>query len=74
MRYHSLAAEHISVPYELRITATALDDDEIMGVTHQTYPVYGLQFHPESIGTLDGKQIISHFVEKLTKQKEEVPQ
>ncbi|MFD1453401.1 MULTISPECIES: anthranilate synthase component II [Oceanobacillus] len=74
MRYHSLAAEQISVPSELRITATALDDDEIMGVTHQVYPVYGLQFHPESIGTLDGKRIISHFVEKVIKQKEEVTQ
>lgn len=72
MRYHSLAAEQISVPTELRITATAIDDDEIMGITHQTYPVYGLQFHPESIGTLDGKRIISHFVETLAKQKEEV--
>ncbi|WP_080875448.1 anthranilate synthase component II [Oceanobacillus timonensis] len=72
MRYHSLAAEHNTVPTELRITATAIDDDEIMGIAHQTYPVYGLQFHPESIGTLDGKQIISHFVETLAKQKEEV--
>lgn len=74
MRYHSLAAEQISVPPKLRITATAIDDDEIMGVTHQDYPVYGLQFHPESIGTLDGKRILSHFVEKLTKQKEELTQ
>ncbi|MFD1412579.1 anthranilate synthase component II [Oceanobacillus jeddahense] len=74
MRYHSLAAEQISVPSELRITATAIDDDEIMGVAHQAFPVYGLQFHPESIGTLDGKRIISHFVEMLAKQKEEVTQ
>ncbi|GIO23258.1 aminodeoxychorismate/anthranilate synthase component II [Oceanobacillus sp. J11TS1] len=74
MRYHSLTAEQITVPSALRITATAIDDDEIMGVAHASYPVYGLQFHPESIGTLEGKQIVSHFVEEVTKQKEEAIQ
>lgn len=74
MRYHSLSAEQISVPDDLRITATAKDDHEIMGVAHQTYPVYGLQFHPESIGTLEGKRIISRFVEQLMNQKEEAIQ
>ncbi|WP_297057098.1 aminodeoxychorismate/anthranilate synthase component II [Thermosulfurimonas sp.] len=50
MRYHSLAIEEASLPPELTITARA-EDGEIMGVRHREYPVEGVQFHPESIGT-----------------------
>ena len=59
-RYHSLAAEAKSLPTNLKILATT-DDGEIMAVAHKEYEVYGLQFHPESILTPDGKKIIENF-------------
>ncbi len=61
-RYHSLAAKKETIPEELQITAVT-DDGEIMAVEHKTYPVYGLQFHPESIMTPEGKQILKRFLE-----------
>ena len=61
-RYHSLSAEKENFPDELKILAVA-DDDEIMAVRHRDYPVYGLQFHPESILTPDGVTIIENFLE-----------
>ena len=61
-RYHSLAAEEESLPEELSITARS-EDGEIMAVEHKTYPVYGLQFHPESILTPDGMTMIKNFLE-----------
>lgn len=60
-RYHSLAAEAKSLPTNLKILATT-DDGEIMAVAHKEYEVYGLQFHPESILTPDGKKMIENFV------------
>ena len=63
-RYHSLAAEAKSLPTNLKILATT-DDGEIMAVAHKEYEVYGLQFHPESILTPDGKKIIENFVSKM---------
>lgn len=60
-RYHSLSAEADTMPECLRITAKT-EDGEIMGVEHEKYPVYGLQFHPESILTPDGMQIIRNFI------------
>ncbi|MCL2685746.1 MAG: aminodeoxychorismate/anthranilate synthase component II [Candidatus Bathyarchaeota archaeon] len=62
-RYHSLAGERCSLPECLQITAEALDDGEIMGIRHKQYPIYGVQFHPESILSKDGKQIIQNFLE-----------
>lgn len=59
-RYHSLSAVKGAVPPGLRITATA-DDGEIMAVEHRQYPMYGLQFHPESILTPDGGKIMDNF-------------
>ena len=50
------------MPAELKIIASANDDNEIMGVKHRDYEVYGLQFHPESILTPDGKKILSNFL------------
>ncbi len=61
-RYHSLAAKEATVPSELRIIAKA-DDDEIMAVEHEKYPIFGLQFHPESILTPHGKTMIKNFLE-----------
>lgn len=62
-RYHSLAGERCSIPPSLRITAEAVDDGEIMGIRHVNYPIYGVQFHPESILCEDGKLIIKNFLE-----------
>jgi len=61
-RYHSLVIERRSVPSCLKITAETADG-EIMGVRHRDFPVEGLQFHPESILTKEGKKIISNFLQ-----------
>ncbi|MCP8323014.1 MAG: aminodeoxychorismate/anthranilate synthase component II [Candidatus Methylarchaceae archaeon HK02M2] len=61
-RYHSLVGERSTLPNCLKVTAESLDDGEIMGVRHRTYPIEGLQFHPESILTENGKKIISNFL------------
>lgn len=60
-RYHSLAADPATIPARLRVTA-ATADGEVMAVEHTAYPVYGVQFHPESILTPDGKTILSNFL------------
>ncbi len=60
-RYHSLAAIESTLPEELIVTARA-DDGEVMAVRHRDYPVYGLQFHPESIMTPDGITILKNFL------------
>jgi anthranilate synthase component 2 len=60
-RYHSLATIESTLPDTLKITARA-DDGEIMAVQHKAYPVYGLQFHPESILTPDGHVILENFI------------
>lgn len=59
-RYHSLAAVAETVPRDLRVTART-QDGEIMAVEHETFPVYGVQFHPESILTPDGRRILRNF-------------
>ncbi|MBQ3583474.1 MAG: aminodeoxychorismate/anthranilate synthase component II [Lachnospiraceae bacterium] len=60
-RYHSLAADKNTICDELRITAMT-DDEEIMAVEHKKYKIYGVQFHPESILTPDGKQMMINFL------------
>lgn len=60
-RYHSLAAEEGSLPPELIVTART-PDGEIMAVQHRDYPVFGVQFHPESVLTPDGLKIIKNFL------------
>ncbi len=60
-RYHSLAAIEDTMPEELLITARC-EDGEIMAVEHRDYKIFGLQFHPESVMTPDGKTIISNFM------------
>ena len=62
-RYHSLALLPETLPECLKVTATA-DDGEIMAVEHKDYPIYGLQFHPESIMTPDGLSMLKNFVLK----------
>jgi len=62
-RYHSLVAERASLPKCLAVTAVSLDDGEIMGVRHVEYPVEGVQFHPESILTRGGKQMVKNFLD-----------
>ena len=64
MRYHSLIVEKESLPEELTITAET-EDGLIMGLKHKKYNVQGLQFHPESIFTDQGKLLIKNFVEGL---------
>ena len=60
-RYHSLAVDSVSMLGELKAVART-DDGEIMAVMHEKYAVYGLQFHPESIMTPDGKKILKNFL------------
>ncbi len=60
-RYHSLAAKPDTIPDCLKVTATT-DDGEVMAVEHRDYPVYGVQFHPESVLTPDGKKIMVNFL------------
>ena len=63
-RYHSLAADKETIPEELLITAQTLDG-EVMAVQHKDYPVYGVQFHPESIMTPDGKTMLEKFIKEM---------
>lgn len=60
-RYHSLAADPDTIPECFRVTAVA-DDGEIMAVQHKDFPIFGVQFHPESIMTPDGKIMLSNFI------------
>ncbi len=62
VRYHSLVIDEPSLPDCLEVTARSMDDGEIMGIEHKDYPVFGVQFHPESILTQDGKEIIRNFL------------
>ena len=64
-RYHSLIGDKVSFPGELEITAISCDDQEIMGVQHEDYKIFGLQFHPESIETKDGIKMIKNFIEVI---------
>ena len=66
MRYHSLVVERTSLPDALEVTATAVDDDsEIHGMRHRTHPVWGVQFHPESVLTERGKDLLANFLKQV---------
>lgn len=67
VRYHSLVVTKDSVPEDFIISATALDDGEIMGLRHRTLPIEGVQFHPESVLTEEGFRIVQNFV-KMTEK------
>jgi anthranilate synthase/aminodeoxychorismate synthase-like glutamine amidotransferase len=62
-RYHSLVVAESGLPAELEITARTREDANIMGLRHKTWPVHGVQFHPESILTGEGKHILRNFLE-----------
>lgn len=62
-RYHSLAADPDTIPEELMVTAVTTDG-EVMAVQHRDYPIFGVQFHPESIMTPDGRTMLRNFIEK----------
>ena len=62
-RYHSLAVIEETMPEELEVIART-KDNEIMAIKHKKYPIYGLQFHPESIYTEHGKKMVENFLEE----------
>jgi anthranilate synthase component 2 len=67
MRYHSLVIEATTFPSALSVTASAVDDaTEVHALQHRSHPVFGVQFHPESIGTPDGLQILRNFLTVAT--------
>ncbi len=61
-RYHSLVASSKKIPECLEVTATALDDGEVMAVRHRQYLIKGVQFHPESVLTTEGPNILRNFI------------
>lgn len=65
MRYHSLVVDKDTFPEELLVTSKSIDDDVIMSIKHKEFEVYGVQFHPESIFTEQGKEIIKNFLEGI---------
>jgi anthranilate synthase component II len=70
MRYHSLVVGAQGLPAELEVTAWSADRPpgaEIMGLAHRTLPVYGVQFHPESVGTAHGKRVLVNFLAAASK-------
>jgi anthranilate synthase component 2 len=72
-RYHSLVIAPASLPASLRVTATS-EDGEIMAVQHVEHPVYGVQFHPESVLTEHGYRLLDHFLHGVPSRPREVPQ
>ena len=63
-RYHSLVAKKESLPADLQVSATSLDDQYVMGVRHTRYPIEGIQFHPESILSQESDRIIRNFLDR----------
>ncbi|HVN70729.1 MAG TPA: aminodeoxychorismate/anthranilate synthase component II [Desulfomonilia bacterium] len=68
VRYHSLAVDESTLPEAFRISARAYDDGEIMAICHREMPVFGVQFHPESIATDFGEQILEQFISLTRRQ------
>jgi len=64
-RYHSLVGDKTIIPDILEVTATAADDGEIMAIRHKEYLIEGVQFHPESIMTEEGKKILGNFIRQV---------
>ena len=68
-RYHSLVGDKAIIPEILEVTATAEDDGEVMAIRHKEYLIEGVQFHPESIMTEDGKKILANFIRQVKERK-----
>jgi anthranilate synthase component II len=68
MRYHSLVIKKETIPNELKILAMSSDDQEIMAVKHVNYSLYGMQFHPESVGTGEGKKLLEQFLKEIREE------
>lgn len=68
-RYHSLVGDKTVIPDVLEVTAIADDDGEVMAIRHKEYLIEGVQFHPESIMTEDGKKILSNFIKQVKNKK-----
>ncbi len=68
-RYHSLVGDKTIIPEILEVTATAEDDGEVMAIRHKEYLIEGVQFHPESIMTEDGKKILANFIRQVKERK-----
>lgn len=66
-RYHSLVADKNTVPSCIEVTAKALDDGEIMAIRHKEYLIEGVQFHPESVLTSEGRKILQNFLSMVKK-------
>ncbi|HZP41381.1 MAG TPA: aminodeoxychorismate/anthranilate synthase component II [Candidatus Binatia bacterium] len=64
-RYHSLVIDPATLPAELEVTAWTEPEREVMGVAHRRFPLEGVQFHPESILTLEGKRLLGNFLGRL---------
>ena len=64
-RYHSLVGDKMIIPNSLKITAISEDDGEIMGVSYKKFLIEGVQFHPESIMTDEGKKILENFITRV---------
>ena len=62
-RYHSLVVDRASLPEVLEVTAVSTDDGEIMAVRHRSHPTVGVQFHPESVLTPDGPDLLRNFLQ-----------
>jgi len=68
-RYHSLVGDKTIIPEILEVTAVAEDDGEVMAIRHREYLIEGVQFHPESIMTEDGKKILANFIRQVKDTK-----
>ena len=68
-RYHSLVGDKTIIPEVLEVIATATDDGEVMAIQHKEYLIQGVQFHPESIMTEDGKKILANFINQVKEKK-----
>ena len=71
-RYHSLSAVEVTLPDCLNVIGKSTDDNEVMAVKHRDYAVYGLQFHPESILSPEGKEILVNFINITKNYKPEI--
>ena len=62
-RYHSLVVDEKTLPAHLEVTARTKEDGLVMGLSHRTFPIHGVQFHPESVLTNEGRRILRNFLE-----------